>query len=210
MDQNTSQPTTDIKSKILKVAIELFADKGFEGASIRDIAKEAHVNIAMVSYYFGSKEGLYLECIANFAKGKVEHLKQTLGAPDTLEEFKLRFRMMVESKMKAYTEDLGTHKIIMREMQTERDAEFHKKFVDQLEPIFRTIQGFFKLGIEKGFLKANTNSELLALMLMGIMSQPCISDKSMKLRLGYSMADEPVRDQYIEQICETFFAGVIK
>lgn len=210
MEQNTSQSSNDIKNRILHVAIELFADKGFEGASVRDIAKQAHVNIAMVSYYFGSKEGLYLECIANFAKGKVEHLKQTLGTPNTVEEFKLRFRMMVDSKMKAYTEDLGTHKIIMREMQTERDAEFHKKFVDQLEPIFRTIQGFFKLGIDKGFLKPHVNSELLALMLMGIMSQPCISDKSMKMRLGYCMADEPIRDQYVEQICELFYAGVLK
>lgn len=208
--QNPSQHTSDIRNRILKVANELFADKGFEGTSIRDIAKEAHVNIAMVSYYFGNKEGLYLECISNFAKGKVEHLRQTLGQPETLEEFKLRFRMMVESKLKAYTEDLNTHKIIMREMQTARDDEFYKKFMDQLEPIFRVIQEFFQRGIEKQFLKPTTNSEHLALMLMGIMSQPCISEKGMKLRLGYCLADEPVRDQYIEQICELFFAGVLK
>ncbi|RZJ69727.1 MAG: TetR/AcrR family transcriptional regulator [Flavobacterium sp.] len=42
--------------QILLVAEKLFAEKGFDGTSIRDIAKEAHINVAMVSYYFGSKE----------------------------------------------------------------------------------------------------------------------------------------------------------
>ena len=43
---------------ILEVAETLFAEKGFDGTSIRNIAKEAKINIAMVSYYFGSKEKL--------------------------------------------------------------------------------------------------------------------------------------------------------
>ena len=44
--------------KILQVAETLFAEQGFDGTSIRNIAKEAKINIAMVSYYFGSKERL--------------------------------------------------------------------------------------------------------------------------------------------------------
>jgi AcrR family transcriptional regulator len=44
--------------QILEVAETLFAEKGFDGTSIRAIAKEAKINIAMVSYYFGSKERL--------------------------------------------------------------------------------------------------------------------------------------------------------
>ncbi|WP_366182785.1 TetR family transcriptional regulator [Flavobacterium ovatum] len=44
--------------EILQVAENLFGDKGFEGTSIRTIAKEAKINVAMVSYYFGSKEKL--------------------------------------------------------------------------------------------------------------------------------------------------------
>ena len=41
---------------ILDVAEKLIAKKGFEGTSIRDISTEAHINVAMISYYFGSKE----------------------------------------------------------------------------------------------------------------------------------------------------------
>lgn len=37
---------------ILNAAEDLFANKGFEGTSVRDIAQKAEVNVAMISYYF--------------------------------------------------------------------------------------------------------------------------------------------------------------
>ena len=51
-------PFNDKQIQILQVAESLFAEKGFDGTSIRNIAKDAKINIAMVSYYFGSKERL--------------------------------------------------------------------------------------------------------------------------------------------------------
>jgi AcrR family transcriptional regulator len=47
------------EENILFAAEKLFAEKGFEGTSTREIAKAANVNISMISYYFGSKEKLY-------------------------------------------------------------------------------------------------------------------------------------------------------
>lgn len=52
MDINTKQ------NEILLVAEDLFAKNGFDGTSVRDIAQEAGINVAMINYYFGSKEGL--------------------------------------------------------------------------------------------------------------------------------------------------------
>jgi AcrR family transcriptional regulator len=46
--------------QIIEVAERLFAEHGFDGTSVRDIATEAGVNVAMISYYFGSKEKLLL------------------------------------------------------------------------------------------------------------------------------------------------------
>jgi hypothetical protein len=55
--------TLDTKDKILEVARVMFSEKGFEGLSIRDIAKEAGVNIASVNYHFISKENLFHEIL---------------------------------------------------------------------------------------------------------------------------------------------------
>jgi AcrR family transcriptional regulator len=55
---SSSSPFNEKQIQILEVAETLFAEKGFDGTSIRNIAKLAKINIAMVSYYFGSKERL--------------------------------------------------------------------------------------------------------------------------------------------------------
>ena len=47
---------TEKQIQILDVAEELIAKKGFEGTSVRDISAKANINVAMISYYFGSKE----------------------------------------------------------------------------------------------------------------------------------------------------------
>jgi len=47
------------QKEILEKATELFSQKGYTGVSVRDIAQKASCNISMISYYFGSKEGLF-------------------------------------------------------------------------------------------------------------------------------------------------------
>lgn len=47
---------TEKQIHILDIAEELIARKGYEGTSVRDICSKANINVAMISYYFGSKE----------------------------------------------------------------------------------------------------------------------------------------------------------
>ena len=47
---------TENQIHILDIAEELIAKKGYEGTSVRDICSKANINVAMISYYFGSKE----------------------------------------------------------------------------------------------------------------------------------------------------------
>jgi len=64
----------DTRDKILEVALELFANNGFDGTSTREICKGADVNISMILYYFGSKEGLYKTIIQNWFDKQSEYL----------------------------------------------------------------------------------------------------------------------------------------
>jgi AcrR family transcriptional regulator len=41
----------------------IFAQKGFDSATVREICREGGVNIAAINYYFGDKERLYVECL---------------------------------------------------------------------------------------------------------------------------------------------------
>ena len=55
--------------EILMITEKLFAEKGYDGTSVRDIAKAAEINVAMISYYFGSKEKLLDAVIINRISG---------------------------------------------------------------------------------------------------------------------------------------------
>ena len=59
----------DSRSKILAAATPLFAKHGLNGVSIRELASAAGVNLSMVSYYFGGKEGLYAEILKEQFEG---------------------------------------------------------------------------------------------------------------------------------------------
>jgi AcrR family transcriptional regulator len=51
-------PESGSKRKLLDAAEQLFADKGFEAVSVRDVTQLAKTNVAAVNYHFGSREGL--------------------------------------------------------------------------------------------------------------------------------------------------------
>lgn len=51
---------TETRDAILAAARELFAEKGYDGASVRAIARSAGVDPALVHHFFGSKEGLFV------------------------------------------------------------------------------------------------------------------------------------------------------
>jgi len=56
----------DPKQRILDTATALFAQKGYSAIGVREIAAEAKVNIAMISYYFDGKAGILKEVIEDF------------------------------------------------------------------------------------------------------------------------------------------------
>jgi AcrR family transcriptional regulator len=51
--------SADTKEQIITVAERLFAERGFAGTTLRNVVSEAGVNLAAVSYHFGSKEELF-------------------------------------------------------------------------------------------------------------------------------------------------------
>ncbi len=53
----------DTREQILEAAWDLFAEKGFEDVSVRDVTNAAGVNLASVSYHFGGKDGLIQEVV---------------------------------------------------------------------------------------------------------------------------------------------------
>jgi AcrR family transcriptional regulator len=58
-----TRPAQYTRQSIMKAAVRLFAEKGYQGASVRDIVAKARVNQAAINYHFKGKDGLYLELL---------------------------------------------------------------------------------------------------------------------------------------------------
>ncbi len=65
--------TDQSRDRLLLAAVEVFADKGFHQATVREICKRGAANVAAVNYYFRSKEKLYAEALV-FAFQQAEQL----------------------------------------------------------------------------------------------------------------------------------------
>ncbi|MCK5155236.1 MAG: TetR/AcrR family transcriptional regulator [Spirochaetales bacterium] len=57
------------KTIILNTSIALFSTHGYRETSIREISKKAGVNVSMISYYFGSKDGILRDIVKNITEG---------------------------------------------------------------------------------------------------------------------------------------------
>lgn len=64
----------DTRRRILESALDLFAAQGYEGASTRQIAEGAGVNLPAIQYYFGNKEGLYRAIIEDIVADTERHM----------------------------------------------------------------------------------------------------------------------------------------
>lgn len=62
----TIVPSGGPKLRLIEAAEKLFAEKGFEAVSVRDITKEAGANVAAVNYHFGSRDGLVIAVISRY------------------------------------------------------------------------------------------------------------------------------------------------
>ncbi|WP_307849657.1 TetR/AcrR family transcriptional regulator [Qaidamihabitans albus] len=77
----------DTRATLLAAAREVFAESGFDGATVRSIAARAGVDAAMVNHWFGSKEGLFAQAVLQVPFDPKEVLETvTADGPDRLGE----------------------------------------------------------------------------------------------------------------------------
>ncbi len=119
----------DAKTKILNNAVLLFAANGYKETSVRDISTKAGVNISMISYYFGGKEGILENIVLTVTEGFSFFLDQfDLEKIDNLLEIFEQFLQYLENnrpKIKILFSEIGKDydyllpiKIKITELQT--------------------------------------------------------------------------------------------
>lgn len=114
------------EERIKAAAAKIFMEKGFDGTTTRDIAKEAGLNSALMNYYFRSKEklfaGVFSEMCELFFQGLTEILSQPIS-------FKDKIFALIDHDFKMFRENPALSNFILNELHRnpERLMEITKK-----------------------------------------------------------------------------------
>jgi AcrR family transcriptional regulator len=156
----------------MNVAIELFAEKGFEGTSIRDIATRADVNVAMVNYYFGSKDKLFeaiVEFKATFMRGKMDEIE----ADTKMSEIE-KIDLIIENYVAKILTNSAFHRILYQELLMGDREAMHTGIVQVFMRNIKTMRNIIELGVKKKVFN-NIDPELTMATLIGTINQVMLS-----------------------------------
>jgi len=149
---------------ILEAAEKLFASHGFHATSVRDIAHEADVNIAMISYYFGSKEKL-IEAI--FLK-RIIAWKLTLT--ETLNNSSLSYKERFENLVDTYVNRIMTNpcfNLMMMRAQIQADIAVNDLIHENKKEVYEVIKAFIHEGQEHGVFNRDIDILMMVNTLVG-------------------------------------------
>ena len=124
------------EENILFNAEKLFAEKGFDGTSIREISKEAQVNVSMISYYFGSKEKLF-EKIFEYRMNESLSFAKDVLADQKMNEWEKIIAVINRYIIRVKT--LKTFYLIMQREQLTNKNEHIVKFLNESKMGFLEI-----------------------------------------------------------------------
>lgn len=159
--------TPDFNEKqiqILLVAETLFAEKGFDGTSIRNIAKEAKINIAMVSYYFGSKERL-LESLIFYRTKDLKIQIENLLVED-LEPID-KINKLIAIYINRINSNKGIFRILHFEMATKKKELNIKSFYDLRKSNLKSLEAIITEGQDKGVFRKDISIPLITPTILG-------------------------------------------
>jgi TetR/AcrR family transcriptional regulator, regulator of cefoperazone and chloramphenicol sensitivity len=101
----TKKDSEKTKAKIIKAAGQLFAQKGFKGVTVREIAKDAKTHLGALNYHFSSKKDLYREVLLEACKKTSisPEEQQLLLQMDQSEALRIIIRELIKSYDKETT-----------------------------------------------------------------------------------------------------------
>ena len=135
------------EENILFNAEKLFAEKGFDGTSIREISKEAQVNVSMISYYFGSKEKLFEKIFEYRMNQSLSFAKDVLADQKMNEWEKL---IAVINRYISRVKTLKTFYLIMQREQLTNKNEHIVKFLNESKMgFYGDLQTVDRIGYSK-------------------------------------------------------------
>lgn len=198
----------DTKQKLLKAAAEVFSEKGFGGATVKEICDRANANISLISYHFQGKEGLFCSVLEEFGKERLRDAERILTPPDSVEDFRAKLRLWMQQFLQCHVDEDNVCSILHRENVMDHDF-MRDIFQNTFLKAFESVVKFFEHAKKKGIARKEVDPIAAATLLFGSLIHVGRNQKAQKAWMNTSIADEKYRNHITDQILDILLNGVI-
>ncbi|MBN2102524.1 TetR/AcrR family transcriptional regulator [bacterium] len=189
------------RQRILDVSIALFSKKGYTGVGVREIANEANVNLAMISYYFNGKVGILKEIFEYFFDRYLpifDDINNAALTPETC------FRQLVQKLIQFIRDNTELFLMVYNELPLDvpEVSEIKAKRIGELIQKMSGMMIRFGIDPEDRQLFSIVGPSLISAILTQFRLRPVIQ------HLFQIEPDESYYQRYTETICSLFLEGV--
>ena len=187
----------DTRAKIFTAAAKLFAEKGYNGVSMREISETAGLSKPTIYYYFGNKEGIYTALLESSLHYQMELFQEISGRnipikSKIVEIIKLRFQ-----QVKDYPEFAKFFLLLF--MSFER-LPFLENFFVEAKARRQMLMELIKQGVIDGEFGPRANPEVTAEILVGALTHYILKQLNSK--------ENVLSDHLAKDIVEMLFRGL--
>ena len=150
--KSATSSKADAKTLILDHAVRHFAEKGYDGVSLRELSRDAGLNTALVHYHFGGKEDVYRQVITKYLTALNRERTKNLASIDQSLPVDERIRALVRGYVAPHLKLCGrpedhAYVHLLARFVVENDALTESIYREQLADIrnqyFAEIQACF-------------------------------------------------------------------
>lgn len=133
------------RKKIVNSAIILFASKGFDSTSTREICRHAGVNLSLIPYYFGNKDGLYTNIIETILDYGLKYIHEEIKKVDNInildKEEKINLYVSILEKYAEfiYSENVPNAFIILMIKEQVSNSKFAQLYSQKISVLYQAL-----------------------------------------------------------------------
>lgn len=193
------------REAILQKAFEAFARQGFEGVSLRQLAKECGVSDSLLSHHFGSKQQLWFEAADSVFQPLYQRLIQTLDSVDA-PNVAWQLRNNLKASLCMMAQEAQTIAFMFREGEgdTERADHLRRHY---LIPYTDRIHALVDQARDQGLMR-KLSHEACTAMVLGIMRMLVVPGLY-KPALAPRLASAETISAYVDEVTTIFYDGLM-
>tara|TARA_R110000796_G_scaffold252001_1_gene384800 strand:+ start:46695 stop:47357 length:663 start_codon:yes stop_codon:yes gene_type:complete len=190
------------REELIRLAADLFKEKGYQTTTLNDIANHAGMDRASVYYYVGNKEEFFREAVKGGVEQNAAHVQTLLDRDDLSTQVKLE--QLVQLLMQSYSDSYPyMYLYIQEEMHKIADAQtpWAKEMLEKTKSFESAVLALIKRGVAEGQFRDDVPATLAANTVFGMLNW---TYRWYTPKSKYSAKD--IADVF----CKIFFTGLQK